>query len=98
MPRPAMSKAVPWSTEVRTIGRPSVMLTPLSASQVPVAGLTLKPSSFTGMCPWSWYIATTASYWPARSLTNTVSPGTGPTTSIPSATQRAIVGALISMS
>ena len=30
------------------------------------------------MCPWSWYMATTASYWPARSLTNTVSPGTGP--------------------
>ena len=28
MPRPAMSNAVPWSTEVRTIGRPSVTLTP----------------------------------------------------------------------
>src|SRR4029077_5915273 len=27
IPRPAMSKAVPWSTEVRMIGRPSVTLT-----------------------------------------------------------------------
>ena len=59
----------------------------------PVAGSTSKPSSLTGMCPWSWYIATTASYWPARSLTKTVSPGTGPTTSMPSATACAIVGA-----
>jgi hypothetical protein len=98
MPLPAMSKAVPWSTEVRMIGRPSVMLTPLSASQRPVAGSTLNPSSLTGICPWSWYMATTASYWPARSLTNTVSPGTGPTTSIPSATHRAMVGSLTSMS
>ncbi len=30
MPRPAMSKAVPWSTETRTTGRPAVMLTPSS--------------------------------------------------------------------
>ena len=33
MPLPAMSKAVPWSTEVRMIGRPSVMLTPESVVQ-----------------------------------------------------------------
>ena len=44
--RPAMSKAVPWSGLVRTIGSPSVMLTALS-----------QPSSFTGIRPWSWHIA-----------------------------------------
>ncbi len=36
MPLPAISKAVPWSTEVRMIGRPSVMLTPESGA--PAAG------------------------------------------------------------
>ena len=35
-------KGVPWSTLVRTNGRPMVMLTPCSM-----------PSSLTGMCPWS---------------------------------------------
>ena len=30
MPVPAMSKAVPWSTEVRITGRPTVMFTPAS--------------------------------------------------------------------
>ncbi len=34
MPCPAMSNAVPWSGEVRTIGRPSVTLTPLAMSSV----------------------------------------------------------------
>ena len=52
MPFQAMSKAVPWSTEVRTIGRPSAMFTPPS-----------KSSNFDGMWPWSWYIQTTASYF-----------------------------------
>ena len=41
-PFPAMSKAVPWSGEVRTNGRPSVTLTPSS-----------KASVLTGMRPWS---------------------------------------------
>ena len=74
------------------------MFTPDSARQVPVAGSTSKPSSFTGMCPWSWYIATTASNCRARSLTNTVSPGTGPLTSIPSARHCSTTGVVISMS
>ena len=39
---PAMSKAVPWSGEVRTIGRPSVMFTPLAMSSV-----------FSGISAWS---------------------------------------------
>ena len=79
-PVPAMSNAVPWSTDVRRIGRPSVMLTPLTACHTPVAGSMLKPSSLTGMWPWSCYIATTASNCAARSLMNTVSPGQGPVT------------------
>src|SRR3546814_12152066 len=33
-PFPAMSKAVPWSGEVRTMGRPSVLLTPSSKRSV----------------------------------------------------------------
>ena len=39
-PWPAMSKAVPWSTEVRMIGSPSATFTPPS-----------KSSSLSGMCP-----------------------------------------------
>lgn len=42
MPFPAISKAVPWSTLVRMIGNPTVMLTPAS-----------NPSTFTGPWPWS---------------------------------------------
>ena len=42
-PVPAMAKAVPWSGEVRTIGSPSVMLTPSS-----------KWSVFSGTRAWSW--------------------------------------------
>ena len=40
---PAMSKAVPWSTDVRMIGNPSVTFTE-----------SPKASSFTGTSPWSW--------------------------------------------
>ncbi len=40
--RPAMSKAVPWSTDVRMMGSPSVTLTALPNA-----------SSFTGISPWS---------------------------------------------
>ena len=47
MPWPAMSNAVPWSTDVRITGRPTVMFTPDSM-----------PSTLTGPWPWSWYIAT----------------------------------------
>src|SRR3712207_1176757 len=49
-PVPAMSKAVPWSTEVRMTGSPTLMLTPASM-----------PRTLTGPWPWSWYIATTRS-------------------------------------
>ena len=47
---PAMSNAVPWSGAVRTIGRPSVMLTPSS-----------KCSAFNGISAWSWYMHRAAS-------------------------------------
>ena len=54
---PAMSNAVPWSTLVRMIGRPSVVWQALS-----------KASSLTGMSPWSWYMATTPSKRPVRGV------------------------------
>ena len=50
MPCQAMSNAVPWSTDVRMIGRPRVTLTPVSNA-----------SSFIGAWPWSWYMHTIAS-------------------------------------
>ncbi len=49
-PVPAMSSAVPWSTEVRMNGSPSVMLTPWP-----------KVAYFSTGSPWSWNIASTAS-------------------------------------
>jgi hypothetical protein len=84
-PLPAMSNAVPWSTEVRTIGRPRVTLTPESALIWPLLGSMTKPSVLTTMWPWSWYMAITASNRPASAFTYTVSPGTGPVMSMPSA-------------
>src|SRR5450759_466524 len=42
-PVPAMSKAVPWSTDVRRMGRPTVTETVSSKSNV-----------FVAMWPWSW--------------------------------------------
>ena len=54
-PFQAMSKAVPCATLVRTIGSPSVTFT-----------ARWKPTVLSAMCPWSWYIATTASYSPPR--------------------------------
>jgi large conductance mechanosensitive channel len=77
LPVPAMSKAVPWSGLVRTSGRPSVTFTPLST-----------PRYFTGIRPWSWYIATTTSNSPAPrrgARMNTVSGACGPLASMPSA-------------
>ncbi len=44
-PVPAMLKAVPWSGEVRMIGRPSVVFTPWCMSSV-----------FSGISAWSWYM------------------------------------------
>ena len=78
--------------------QPRVTFTPERSIHLPVAGSISKPSSFTGMCPWSWYIATTASYWPARSFTNTVSPGTGPWMFRPSALALSITGVMTSIS
>ena len=49
-PEPAMSRAVPWSGEVRTNGKPSVTLTPPS-----------KSSAFSGISAWSWYMQIAAS-------------------------------------
>ena len=54
-PFQAMSNAVPCATLVRTIGSPSVTLTARS-----------NPTVLSAMWPWSWYIATTASYAPPR--------------------------------
>ena len=48
--RPAISKAVPWSGEVRTTLSPAVKLTPSS-----------KERALKGESPWSWYIASVAS-------------------------------------
>src|SRR5581483_9386107 len=44
-PVPAMSKAVPWSGEVRMKGSPSVTLTPSSKAMVLI-----------GISAWSWYM------------------------------------------
>ena len=49
-PVPAISKAVPWSGEVRRKGKPSVTLTASS-----------KASVLIGIKAWSWYIASAAS-------------------------------------
>jgi hypothetical protein len=49
-PFPAISKAVPWSGEVRMKGRPRVTLTPVS-----------NPRVLMGISAWSWYMAITAS-------------------------------------
>ena len=46
----AISNAVPWSGEVRTMGSPAVKFTPSS-----------KAMALKGSRPWSWYIARVAS-------------------------------------
>ena len=48
-PFPAISKAVPWSTDVRMMGNPSVMFTPLTESHRFFALSHLKPTIFKGM-------------------------------------------------
>ena len=68
--------AVPWSTDVRIMGSPKVILTPLTDAHLPVAGRS-EPATLIAMCPWSWYMATTASYWPPA-FTKTVSGGNRP--------------------
>ena len=82
--RPAMSNAVPWAGEVRMIGRPSVTLTACS-----------KSSSLTGIMPWSWYMATTASNSPWMARRNSVSAGIGPTQLIPCSWASRIAGLMI---
>src|ERR1044072_509367 len=56
IPLPAISKAVPWSTEVRMMGSPIVMFTPFTLSICFFSAFHLKPVSLNGICPWSWYI------------------------------------------
>ena len=60
----ARSSAVPWSTDVRMNGNPSVTLMPWP-----------KLAAFSTGSPWSWYIATIASKRRAIPGTNTVSAG-----------------------
>src|SRR6266498_3048191 len=84
---PAMSKAAPWSGAARRKGRPSVTATPSS-------GL----SSLTGIWPWSWYIATTRSAWPARARGNSVSADSGPCASMPRARASATAGLMTASS
>ena len=84
LPCPAMSNAVPWSGLVRTIGSPTVTFTALS-----------HPRSFTGIRPWSWYMATTRSQSPAAAAMNTVSAGNGPCASIPVRRAASIAGPMM---
>src|SRR2546422_772131 len=63
------------------IGSPTVMLTDLP-----------KAASFSGINPWSWYMATTASYLPCAACPMSVSAGNGPTAGNPSASARSMPG------
>ncbi|MNN41622.1 hypothetical protein D3C81_1557520 [compost metagenome] len=78
---------MPWSTEVRTIGRPRVTLTAAP-----------KPLYLSTGRPWSWYMASTASQCSRCLGVNRVSAGSGPIRSRPSARRRARVGSMISIS
>ena len=67
IPLPAISKAVPWSTELLIKGSPKVRVTDFSKSRVLQA-----------MWPWSWYRDRIASYLPDLPIWNTESAGTAP--------------------
>ena len=69
---PAMSNAVPWSTEVLMNGSPRLTLT-----------LFAQLCTLIAMWPWSWYIASTTSNLPSIAWLNTVSGGMGPVASTP---------------
>ena len=71
-PLPEMSKAVPWSGDVRMKGRPRVTLTPDPNETVLNAAM-----------PTSWYGATTPSNAPDSARVKTVSAGSGSETSMP---------------
>src|SRR5439155_21272588 len=84
----ARSNAVPWSTELRTNGRPRVTL-----AAPPM------PPLFAGINPWSWYIATTI----PRSrrflcLAKNVSAGEGPSTPMPRARAAPVLGSITRVS
>ena len=66
-PLPASVKAVPWSTEVRSMGKPSVTLTPVP-----------KLACLSTGSPWSWYMANTASACCKLLGENKVSAGKAP--------------------
>src|SRR5262245_55144812 len=86
-PLPASESAVPWSTEVRMIGRPSVTLT-----------AEPKPASLSAGKPWSWYIASTTSASASERGVKAVSAGMGPDTSAPRSRARSMAGVMTSIS
>src|ERR687890_23022 len=57
-----------------------------------------KPMSFIAICPWSWYMVSTASNCPALARRNTVSEGYGPSAPMPSRFARSTAGAMMSIS
>src|SRR5574343_42074 len=87
LPVPASSSAVPWSTEVRMMGRPSVTLMPLP-----------KVAYLSAVRPWSWYMARTASPWARTGGVNMVSAGCGPDKAMPSPRSLSRTGAMTSIS
>ena len=86
-PVPARLSAVPWSTEVRTIGRPRVTLIPWP-----------KLAYFSTGKPWSWYMASTASASARVAGLNSVSAGKGPLRRRPSARRASSAGMITSSS
>ena len=74
------------------------MFTPATASHAFFSWLYTKPTTFNGIWPWSWYMATTISYQPPLALENTVSGGTGPSALMPSAFAASIAGMISSIS
>ena len=87
LPVPARSSAVPWSTEVRMMGSPSVTFTPAP-----------KPTCFSTGRPWSWNMASTASAWAKALGVKAVSAGSGPKAAIPAARAMAMAGAMTAVS
>ena len=82
------------------IGSPRVTFTPATASHFLSSLLYTKPFTFSGICPWSWYITTTMSYQPPSALLNTVSGGVGAFSGmlIPSASASSMAGWISSIS
>ncbi|MNP45473.1 hypothetical protein D3C76_1393990 [compost metagenome] len=80
---------MPWAGVVIGMGRPPWTVTPRE-----------KPINLIAICPWSWYIVTTASKalaspWTLRKI---VSPGYGPSAAIPNAWAERTAGPMMSSS